>query len=84
MLRRGRLIKEVKEAVVHNIDEELRSSRVGLTGIGHGQSEGLVTQSGAAGVSEFVLNASLAISGLGANSGNIVAGNKNKNEIIVQ
>lgn len=34
VLRRGRLVPEVQEAVVHSVDEELRSTRVGLTSVG--------------------------------------------------
>ena len=54
VLGRGGSVEEVQEAVVDSVDEELRSTRIGLAGVGHGQSERLVGQLGAAGVAELV------------------------------
>lgn len=45
VLRRGALVKEVQEAVVDNINEELTASRVRLAGVSHGESEWLIRQS---------------------------------------
>lgn len=43
----SRLVEKVQEGVVDGVDEELRSARVGLTSVSHGESSGLIAESGA-------------------------------------
>lgn len=56
---------------MHRVDEELAATGVGLPGVGHGQRVRLIGQLGAAGLTEFVRNASLAVPGDGALAGNL-------------
>lgn len=50
------LVEEVQEVVVHGIEEELRPTAVGLSGVSHGQSHGLVRVLGAPGLAELILD----------------------------
>ena len=72
VLGRGGLVKKVKETVVNHIDEELTAAGVGLARVGHGQGEGFVGQTRARSRAELVLDAALAVSGLGANARNLI------------
>lgn len=65
VLRTSALVKEVQEAVVHGVHEELRSTTVGLASVGHGQSERLVGVLRASRLPELILNAATRIALLG-------------------
>jgi hypothetical protein len=61
VLRRRGAIKEVQEGIVDSVNEELGSSGVGLAGVGHGKSEWLIGQLGAARVSELIRDRSTSV-----------------------
>ena len=63
VLRLCGFIKPVQERVVDRVDEELAAAAVGCTSVGHAESEGLVRDLGAVGLTEFVRDAALAVSG---------------------
>jgi hypothetical protein len=48
---------------VHRVDEELRSTTVGLAGVGHGQGAGLVGQTRAASLAELIRDGAVGSAG---------------------
>lgn len=74
VLRTSALVEEVQETVVHSVHEELRSATVGLSRVGHGQSEGLVGVLRASRLSELILNAATGIALLGGTTVHVLVG----------
>ena len=59
MLRRSRFVKPIQEGIMHRVDEELTSPRIGLACIRHRQCKGFIAQSRAASYSELILYAAI-------------------------
>jgi hypothetical protein len=74
VLGRRRLVKKIQKAVVGSVHEKLGSTRVGLAGVGHGQSHGFVGILRAASNSELVLDGTATVSLLSSTSVGVLVG----------